>query len=128
MATILPAPEIQFISAAGAPVAGGTVAFYVPGTSTPKDTYQDAGQTILNTNPVTLDAAGRAIIYGSGTYRVVLKDASGNLIYDQLSADTPVGGLACGGTPTGTANAPVIAPSSFTSQNGQQISFIVGTR
>lgn len=126
MATLLPPPEIQFIDSNGNPVAGGTVAFYVPGTTTPKDTYQDAGQILLNTNPVTLDSAGRAIIYGSGTYRVVLKDASGNLIYDQLSADTAVGGLAWGGTSTGTANAQVIAASSFTSQNGQQISFIVG--
>lgn len=126
MATILPAPEIQFISAAGAPIAGGTAAFFVPGTSTPKDTFQDAGQTILNTNPVTLDAAGRAIIYGSGTYRLVLKDASGNLIYDQLTADTAVGGVATGGTSTGTPNAQVISASSFSEQNEQQITFVVG--
>jgi hypothetical protein len=126
MATLLPPPEIQFIDANGNPVAGGTAAFFVPGTDSSKDTYQDAGQTILNTNPVTLDSAGRAIVYGSGTYRLVLKDASGNLIYDQLTADTAVGGVATGGTSTGTPNAQVINASSFSEQNEQQITFVVG--
>jgi len=126
MATILPPPETQWIDANGDPIAGGDVAFYIPGTLTPKDTYQNPEGTILNTNPVVLDAAGRAIIYGSGSYRVIVKDAGGNLVYDQLTADTAVGGLAWGGTSTGTPNAQVIAASSFSEQDGQQISFIVG--
>lgn len=126
MATLLPLPKQQWIDANGEPIAGGSVAFYVPSTFTPKDTFKDAGATILNTNPVVLDSAGRAVIYGSGSYRAVVKDAGGNLIYDQLTADTSVGGLAFGGTSTGTPNAQVIAASSFTQQDGQQISFIVG--
>lgn len=126
MATLLPLPEQQWIDANGEPIAGGSVAFYVPSTFTPKDTFKDAGATILNANPVILDSAGRAVIYGSGSYRAVVKDAGGNLIYDQLTADTSVGGLAFGGTSTGTPNAQVIAASSFTQQDGQQISFIVG--
>lgn len=126
MATLLPPGEIQFIDGNGSPIAGGTVAFYIPNTLTPKDTYQDSGATILNTNPVVLDAAARAIIYGSGAYRMIVKDASGNLVYDQLTADTAVGGTAQGGTSTGAPNAQIIAASSFSQQNEQQIVFIVG--
>jgi len=126
MATLLPAPEQQWIDANGAPLAGGSVATYIPGTTTPKATWQDSAGTIQNTNPITLDAAGRAIIYGSGSYRFIVQDADGNTIYDQVTADTAVGGLAWGGTSTGTPNAQVIAASSFSQQGGQQISFIVG--
>lgn len=44
--------------------------------------------TILNTNPIVLDSRGEATIWGSGTYRQVLKDSFGNLIYDQLTMDS----------------------------------------
>lgn len=78
-------PEFQYCDANGAPYAGGTVNTFIPGTDTPKDTWSDLAGTALNTNPIVLDAAGRALIYGSGEYRFVLKDAAGNLIYDQLT-------------------------------------------
>lgn len=126
MATILPNAKQQFIDANGSPLAGGSVYFFTPGTTSPKTTWQDSGGTILNTNPVTLDASGEAIIYGVGIYRQVVYDSAGNLIWDQLTADTSVGGLAWGGTSTGAANAQVIAASSFSQQDGQQISFIAG--
>src|SRR5215467_6782590 len=86
MPQLLPAPEVQFIDENGAPYAGGSVEFYIPGTDTPKDTWSDNGGTALNTNPVVLDAAGRALIFGDGDYRAVLKDALGNLIYDQWTS------------------------------------------
>lgn len=126
MATLLPNGRQQFFDANGNPLAGGTVAFFIPNTTTPKDTWQDSGGTILNTNPAVLDAAGEAIIYGSGVYRQIVKDAGGNLVWDQITADTATGGLAWGGTSTGTANAQVIGASSFSQQDGQQISFIAG--
>ncbi len=85
-AILLPAPELQFCDADGNPYAGGSVATYVPGTTTPKQTWVDPGEAALNTNPVILDAAGRCILYGSGDYRLILRDAVGNLIYDQLSS------------------------------------------
>lgn len=60
-------------------LAGGSLTFYENGTTTPKDTFSDAGLTIPNTNPVTLDAEGRSEtdIWGSGKYTVVLKNAVG---------------------------------------------------
>lgn len=97
MAALLPNAKQFFVDANGAPLAGGTVAFYVPGTTVPKDTWQDAAGTILNTNPVILDSSGRAVIYGSGSYRQIVKDSLGNTIWDQNTAssiDTASGGAA----------------------------------
>jgi hypothetical protein len=85
-ATLLPNAKQQFLDSNGRPLAGGQVYFYIPNTSTFKNTWQDAGQTTLNTNPVVLDANGQAIIYGSGQYRQVVYDVHGNLIWDKLTS------------------------------------------
>lgn len=84
-ATLLPNAKSQFFDGNGKPLAGGSVYFYIPNTSTKKDTYQDSAQTILNTNPITLDASGEAIIWGSGSYRQVVYDQYGNLVWDQIT-------------------------------------------
>lgn len=111
MATILPPGETTFFDGNGSPLAGGSVAFFIPNTSTPKNTWQDASATILNTNPVVLDAGGRCIVYGIGQYRQVVKDALGNLQWDQLTQDlSTVISLWCG-TATGTGNAIILSPS-----------------
>lgn len=86
IAALLPNAEQQFIDGNGQPYAGGSVYFYVPGSSTPKNTWQDPAGTILNTNPVVLDASGRAIIYGEGDYRQVLFDSLGNEVWDQVTS------------------------------------------
>lgn len=91
-ATLLPNAKAQFLDGNGKPLAGGSVYFYIPNTSTKKDTYQDPQQTILNTNPIILDASGEAIIWGAGTYRQVVYDQYGNLIWDQITSDV-TGGL-----------------------------------
>jgi hypothetical protein len=85
MAVLIPSAELQFCDANGHPYAGGTLALYVPGTTTPKDSWQDQAGTVLNTNPIILDAAGRCIIWGDGDYRTVLSDAVGNLVWDQTA-------------------------------------------
>jgi hypothetical protein len=76
-------PEAQFIDADGHPYAGGSLASYIVGTSTPKATWLDPAGAALNTNPVILDAAGRCLLWGDGDYRLILRDAAGNLIWDQ---------------------------------------------
>jgi hypothetical protein len=88
---ILPNAKSQFIDANGLPLASGTVGFYFPGTLNPKPTYQDAAGTIANTNPVTLDSRGQALIWGSGVYRQIVKDASGVTIWDQVTEDSNSG-------------------------------------
>jgi len=60
-----------------APLTGGKIHTYLAGTTTPVATYSnDSGAT--NTNPIILDADGRANIYidDSVAYRFILKDAN----------------------------------------------------
>lgn len=84
-AVLLPNAKVQFEDINGKPLVGGTVGMYVPGTLTAKTTWQDAAKTIANIDPIVLDARGQAIIWGSGTYRQILKDSAGNLIWDELT-------------------------------------------
>lgn len=89
--SLLPNAKAYFTDANGIPLVGGKVYFYIPNTTTPKDTYQDAAQTILNTNPVILDSSGRAVIWGNGSYRQVVYDSLNNLIWDQVTQDANAG-------------------------------------
>jgi hypothetical protein len=58
MSQLIQNAKQSFTDANGNPLAGGTVAHYLPGTLTPTNTWQDQGLTSLNPNPVTLDASG----------------------------------------------------------------------
>ena len=71
---LLPNGQQQFTDRNGVPLAAGQVYFYVPSTLTPKTTYSNETLTVPNTNPVVLDAAGRATIWGLGTFRQIVKD------------------------------------------------------
>jgi hypothetical protein len=129
MTTLLPPGKSQFFDSNGNPLAGGSVAFYIPGTTTFKPVWQDPQQLALNTNPVILDAAGEAVIYGSGSYRTILQDNLGNTIWDQLTASTDAGGIYSGGTSTGTAANQIVAatvPAGFALVAGNQLTFIAG--
>lgn len=126
MATILPPAVTQFIDGNGDPLANGKVYFYVPNTLTPKDTWQNADESTLNSNPITLDSSGEAIIYGSGSYRQIVKDADGNLIWDQITTSTNSGGTIWGGTTGGSPNAQTIAASAFNGADGSILSVIAG--
>lgn len=82
-AYLLPSPKQAFFTNTGAPLVGGKVFTYLAGTNTPANTWADANQTALNTNPVILDARGEASIFWNGAYKVVLKDSADNTIYTQ---------------------------------------------
>lgn len=93
MVALLPNAKQQFFDASGAPLVGGKVYTYLPGTSTPVTTFSDYLGTQANTNPVILDSAGRASIYGNGPVRQIVNDYAGNLIYDAVTiAAATVGG------------------------------------
>lgn len=72
-------PKVQFTSSTGAPLANGTVTVYLAGTTTLTDTWQDKDLTVLNTNPITLDSRGEALVWldTTKTYKFLLKNAGG---------------------------------------------------
>lgn len=57
--------------------------YYNPGTFVTKPTYQDPSSITANTNPIALDSRGQAIVWGSGTYRQIVKDVLGATIWDR---------------------------------------------
>lgn len=125
--TLLPNAKQIFFNTDGSPCAGCSVYHYIPSTTTFKDTYQDAAETILNTNPVITDSAGMALIYGTGDYRQILKDATAATIWDKPTSDvSAVGVIEFAGTSGGSANAQEVTASNFTSTNGQAIAFYAG--
>lgn len=97
--SLIPPPKLAFEDSYGKPLVGGKLYAYDAGTSTPKNTYQDLAQTSANTNPIVMDSRGECIAYGTGNYRLVLKDANDNLIWDRDNVAAPgTGGLPVGGT------------------------------
>src|SRR5882672_2237685 len=127
-AAILPEGKTQFLDNNGNPLSSGKVFFYIPSTTSFKTTWQDAAKTIANANPVVLDAGGRAIIYGDGTYRQVVKNSANTTIYDVLTASTGTGGNTPSsigdGDAVGTVKAfsGLIAPNNYLFSYGQEIS------
>lgn len=95
MAGLLVPPQLQFSDQDGVPLAGGFLYTYVPGTTSPKATWQNTAETIFNTNPIQLDVRGACICYGDGDYRLVLTDSLGVQIFDLLS-DEPLPASAVG--------------------------------
>lgn len=124
-ATLLPNGRQVFVDANGAPLAGGSVGFYVPNSLTPKTTWSDPNQSNPNTDPVGLDSSGSAVIYGAGQYREIVKDVNGTTIWDQLTYGASQVPL-WGGTSAGTPNAQTLTASGWTQAAGQQVSFLVG--
>lgn len=65
------------------PCAGGSLAFFDRGTTTPRLTWADAEQQVPNPNPVPLDSSGRVNnnVWLDGAYSVVLMDAAGQTVW-----------------------------------------------
>jgi flagellar biosynthesis GTPase FlhF len=81
----------QYFDDAGDPLGSGKIYFYETGTTTLKTTYSDINQTIANTNPVILTAAGRQPnIFFSGTAKAILVDKNDV----QIVVRDPVGATA----------------------------------
>jgi len=110
-ASLLPMARAVFYDANGNPLAGGFVNTYVPGGTTPKTTWQDAGEATANANPIVLDAAGSCLLYGSGAYQLTVTDALWNAVpaYSGLSNDTLI---SLSGLTTVIAGLPTTLPAS----------------
>lgn len=98
VATVMPfVPAQWFTSAGDAVLSGGQLWFYEVGTSTPKTVYADYEAVTPLSNPVILNAAGKATVFlGSGGYKVVLRDALGAIL-DTVDGVFGSGGTAAGG-------------------------------
>lgn len=71
-----------FTDSAGAPLAGGFAYVYQAGTTTAQTVYQDSDLSVAHTQPITLDALGRAEAYTNTAVRLVIEDSSNTQIED----------------------------------------------
>ena len=94
---------------------GGSAEFFFPGGSTTQQgIYLDQGLTQPAANPYPLSADGTAELFGSGTYRILIRNAAGVIVYDYdfveiLATNTGGGG---GGGTTGNGAVQVLVPTS----------------
>ena len=120
MAILTPMPVMQFFDDNGDPLAGGKLYTYEAGTTTPLATYTDEGGGTANTNPVILDAAGRANIWLATTdlYYWELEDADGNQIWtaDNIGEVTGAPGV----------SADVVGPASSTDNAAVRFDGVTG--
>lgn len=89
MSMIYPA-GYQFFDANGSPLDSGTINFYETGTTTDKAIYSDYDQSVLASNPYTLDSSGRLAdnIYGNGLYTVLVKDSEDSTVFSRDDVET----------------------------------------
>lgn len=97
-AQLAPPPVFRATDNNGLPLFLGQLGTFAAGTTTPQATYIDSTQTTPNTNPVILNFRGECNLWldPTKTYKLVLKDAFGNLIW---TVDNVQGGLL---SPTGS--------------------------
>jgi len=80
---------MQFFDITGVPLANGTLQTFAAGTSTPLPSYTDASATVANPVTITLNARGEAAVWlGPYSYKLVLKDAMGVLIWSSDNITT----------------------------------------
>lgn len=87
-------PGLQYLDNSGNVLSGGSITFTLTGSSTPANTYTNAGLTVANTNPVVLDSAGRpttgAIFLDPAvTYAAALKTSAGVTIWTRDPVTDP---------------------------------------
>lgn len=77
----------QVETSAGAPLGGGKVFLFAPGTSSFITSYEDSGLVTPHTNPVILNGAGRSNIWVSRDCDIVIEDRNGNEILNELNVN-----------------------------------------
>lgn len=129
MPSVMPSPMFQVLDANGNPVSGAKIYAYDAGTSTPRTTYADALGLETNANPVITDSSGRAKIYWSGTYKIVVTDADGNTLYTVDDVKEPLDEETTLGEWVETGLAPTyISGTSFSVAGDQRTELHVGKR
>lgn len=98
-ATLMPFVLPRQFTLDGKPLSGGKLYFYQSGTSTPKQTFATADKSVINPNPVVLDASGFAPVYlDVGAYRVIVFDSTGVQIEQPMDGVTANGSGGFGDT------------------------------
>ncbi len=127
-AALLPNAKQTFLDQDGNPLSLGKVYSYVPNTVVPKTTWSDSGEANQNTNPVVLDAAGRAVIYGQGNYSQKVTDSADNIQWNALTtaygSSVPSGATGTDTAPVGTVMpfAGLVVPTNWQFAYGQAVS------
>ena len=117
--TISPVPELQFFDASGRTLAFGCVFSYSSQTTNPIPTYTDFTGVTPHTNPIILDAGGRAQVWLEAGIAYSLKVVSAGGTNCALgTTQYTVDGIAGGGSTNTTVVVYVPAPTFIvTSQN-----------
>jgi microcystin-dependent protein len=98
----------QQFDAQGRPLSGGQLYFFVAGTTTPQNSFQDTALTIPYPNPITLDASGRVppFYLADGLIKIRLATSAGVTV---IAADNLlVVGASSGGGGGGSIDATTI--------------------
>ncbi len=82
MSMLLDPLATGIINSSGLPLDSGVAHIYSIGTTTPVPIYADSDLTDPLSNPVTLSAAGKAIVYVGESVRIVIEDSLGASIDD----------------------------------------------
>lgn len=90
MAVLYTPHFIQFFDDDGEPLSGGKLYTYQAGTTAPKATFTTADGDVESANPIILDAAGRATLFLTGSYKFTLTDSNDVLVRttDDITAFT----------------------------------------
>lgn len=89
-AILLPQGQQQYCDGNGRPLAGGSVTYYVPNTTTLASVWQDEDESVVSPNPILLDANGMGKAFGSGNYLMVVKDVNGVTLWSALTSSSAV--------------------------------------
>jgi len=83
-----------FVDINGAPLAGGTVEFYLEGTSTPVTVYAEKALSTSLGSTVTLDSNGVKLCFAATTsfLKIVVKDSGGSTLYTYDGIGLTLGG------------------------------------
>lgn len=109
MAAIFHQPRVRLLDSNGNPYAGAKAYFYLQGTNTPLDVYEDAALSNAHDVPVVADGGGLfPLIYmGTTAYKVIFTTSADVLIDTNDSQTPPVASsplaIAAGGTGQTTA-------------------------
>lgn len=130
-AALLPPARSVFFDSNGNPLSGGLVFTLVPGGTTPATTWQDPAETIPNTNPIVLDAAGSCLLYGSGIYQLTVTDSWGNAVPAYSGITSSLGEISAAMAPvvgaTTVAAAYELLADAFATANNVALPYIVPT-